>query len=165
MPQFLSRRGGPSGLATPIFSLSSLEPKSLRMVNNHISPSVVCVINRQNIILKYGMRGHFCYIHHGKGRLGAPRRCERDTCPRERKPDAGHEFIPYATISPFSALYAYVTTMHQPFCSIFPSGCGVARNVPSSIQSNLVNIHIHPINPTNSRRASSSTTTPVRKWR
>ena len=26
------RRGGPSGLATPIFSLSSLEPKSLRMV-------------------------------------------------------------------------------------------------------------------------------------
>ena len=26
------RRGGPSGLTTPIFSLSSLEPKSLRMV-------------------------------------------------------------------------------------------------------------------------------------
>src|SRR6185295_4913780 len=26
------RRGGPSGLATPIFSLSSLEPKSLRMI-------------------------------------------------------------------------------------------------------------------------------------
>ena len=58
-----TRRGGPLGLATPIFSLSSLEPKSLRMVifNNHISPSVVCVINRQNIILKYGMRGHFRY--------------------------------------------------------------------------------------------------------
>ena len=29
--------------------------------DNHISPSVVCVINRQNIILKYGMRGHFRY--------------------------------------------------------------------------------------------------------
>ena len=57
------RRGGPSGLATPIFSLSSLEPKSLGMfhLNNHISPSVVCVINRQNNILKYGMRGHFRY--------------------------------------------------------------------------------------------------------
>jgi len=57
------RRCGPSGLATTIFSLSSLEPKSLKMVifNNHISLSVVCVINRQNIILKYGMRGHFRY--------------------------------------------------------------------------------------------------------
>src|SRR6185503_15603046 len=39
MPQFFSlgpksfpRRGGPSGLATPLFSLSSLEPKSLRIV-------------------------------------------------------------------------------------------------------------------------------------
>ena len=30
-------------------------------LNNGISPSVVCVINRQNIILKYGMRGHFRY--------------------------------------------------------------------------------------------------------
>jgi hypothetical protein len=68
-----------------------------------------------------------------KGRLGAPRRCERDTCPGERKPDAGHEFGPYATISPFSALYAYVTTMHQLFCSIFPSGRGVARNLPSTL--------------------------------
>ena len=29
--------------------------------NTYISPSVVCVINRQNIILKYGMRGHFRY--------------------------------------------------------------------------------------------------------
>ena len=57
------RRGGPSGLATPLFSLSSLEPKKPENVhlNNHISQSVVCVINRQNIILKYGMRGHFRY--------------------------------------------------------------------------------------------------------
>ena len=31
-------------------------------LNTYISPSVVCVINRQNIILKYGMRGHFRYI-------------------------------------------------------------------------------------------------------
>jgi len=30
-------------------------------LNTYISPSVVCVINRQNIILKYGMRGHFRY--------------------------------------------------------------------------------------------------------
>jgi len=30
-------------------------------LDNHISPSVACVINRQNIILKYGMRGHFRY--------------------------------------------------------------------------------------------------------
>ena len=30
-------------------------------LNTYISPSVVCVINRQNIILKYSMRGHFRY--------------------------------------------------------------------------------------------------------
>ena len=30
-------------------------------LNTYISPSVVCVINRQNIILKYGMRDHFRY--------------------------------------------------------------------------------------------------------
>ena len=30
-------------------------------LNTYISPSVACVINRQNIILKYGMRGHFRY--------------------------------------------------------------------------------------------------------
>ena len=30
-------------------------------LDNHISPSVVCVVNHQNIILKYGMRGHFRY--------------------------------------------------------------------------------------------------------
>ena len=30
-------------------------------LNTYISPSVVCGINRQNIILKYGMRGHFRY--------------------------------------------------------------------------------------------------------
>src|SRR6185503_14339302 len=30
-------------------------------LNTYISPSVVCVINRQNIILKYGMRCHFRY--------------------------------------------------------------------------------------------------------
>ena len=30
-------------------------------LNTYISPSVVCVINHQNIILKYGMRGHFLY--------------------------------------------------------------------------------------------------------
>ena len=30
-------------------------------LNTYISPSVVCVINRQNIILKYGMRGYFRY--------------------------------------------------------------------------------------------------------
>ena len=30
-------------------------------LNTYICPSVVCVINRQNIILKYGMRGHFRY--------------------------------------------------------------------------------------------------------
>ena len=63
LPVLLNRRGGPLGLATPIFSLSSLEPKLPGNVylNNDISPSVVCVINRQNIILKYGMRGHFRY--------------------------------------------------------------------------------------------------------
>ena len=31
-------------------------------LNIYISPSVVRVINRQNIILKYGMRGHFRYM-------------------------------------------------------------------------------------------------------
>ena len=29
--------------------------------NTYISPSVVCAINRQNIILKYGMRDYFLY--------------------------------------------------------------------------------------------------------
>ena len=42
------RRGGPSGLAMPIFSLSSLEPKSLRMTTNHISLSVVLSFDHQN---------------------------------------------------------------------------------------------------------------------
>ena len=32
-------------------------------LNTYISSSVVCVINRQNIILKYGMRGHFRYTY------------------------------------------------------------------------------------------------------
>ena len=32
-------------------------------LNTYISSSVVCVINRQNIILKYGMRGHFRYSY------------------------------------------------------------------------------------------------------
>ena len=40
-------------------SKSSLD--ALPFLDNHISPSVVCVINRQNIILKYGTRGHFRY--------------------------------------------------------------------------------------------------------
>ena len=40
-------------------------------------------------------------ICHGKGGMRAPGRCGRDTCPRERNPDAGHGFGPYATISPF----------------------------------------------------------------
>ena len=30
-------------------------------LSTHFSPSVVCVIKHQNIILKYGMRGHFHY--------------------------------------------------------------------------------------------------------
>ena len=69
MPQFFlpwteernPRMGGPSGLATPIFSLSSLEPKSLRMVIlTIILVQVLCCLY-QNIILKYGMRGHFRY--------------------------------------------------------------------------------------------------------
>ena len=45
-------------------SLSSLEPKSLRMVIlTIILVQVLCVINRQNIILKYGMRDHFRYTY------------------------------------------------------------------------------------------------------
>ena len=40
-------------------------------------------------------------IRHGKGGLGAPGRCGRDTCPAERKLDAGYGFGPYAIISPF----------------------------------------------------------------
>ena len=40
-------------------------------------------------------------IRHGKGGLRAPGRCGRDTCPGERKLDAGYGFGPYAIISPF----------------------------------------------------------------
>ena len=51
---------GSSGLILPIFSLSSFEPKSLRMIIlTIILVQVLCVINRQNNILKYGMRDHF----------------------------------------------------------------------------------------------------------
>ena len=44
------RRGGPSGLAMPIFSLSSLEPKSLRMVILTIIlvPLIALSIDHQN---------------------------------------------------------------------------------------------------------------------
>ena len=42
-------------------------------------------------------------IRHGKGGMRAPGRCDRDTCPGERKPDAGHEFGLYVIIN------AYVT--------------------------------------------------------
>ena len=41
-------------------------------LNTYISPSVVCVINRQNIILKYGMRGHFCYRREASSRPPSP---------------------------------------------------------------------------------------------
>jgi len=40
-------------------------------------------------------------ICHGKGGLGAPGHCGRDTCLEERKPDARHGFDSYTTISPF----------------------------------------------------------------
>ena len=38
------RRGGPLGLAMPVFPLSSLEPEN-GYLNNHISPSVVLSIS------------------------------------------------------------------------------------------------------------------------
>ena len=52
-------------------------------------------------------------IRHGKRGMRAPGHCRRDTCPGERKPDAGHGFGPYATISLFSRPPAYFSS-----CSI-----------------------------------------------
>ena len=43
-----------------LFILWSYKPDNDHL-NTHFNPSVVCVIKHQDIILKYGMRGHFCY--------------------------------------------------------------------------------------------------------
>ena len=51
------RRGGPSGLATPIFSLSSLEPKSLRMV-------ILTIILVQVLCCIYQSPKHYIEIWH-----------------------------------------------------------------------------------------------------
>ena len=66
---FDHRRGGPSGLATPIFSLSSLEPKSLRMVIlTIILVQVLCVSSiakTPTIITKKRIKqGHKVKHHH-----------------------------------------------------------------------------------------------------
>jgi hypothetical protein len=53
----LDRRGGPSGLATPIFSLSSLEPKSLRMV-------ILTIILFQVLCCLYQSPKHYIEIWH-----------------------------------------------------------------------------------------------------
>ena len=45
------RRGGPSGLATPIFSLSSLEPKILRMI-------ILTIILVSLIVLSFDHQNH-----------------------------------------------------------------------------------------------------------
>ena len=50
-------RGGPSGLATPIFSLSSLEPKSLRMV-------ILTIILVQVLCCLYQSPKHYIEIWH-----------------------------------------------------------------------------------------------------
>src|SRR6185437_11577980 len=51
------RRCGPSGLATPIFSLSSLEPKSLRMV-------ILTIILVQVLCCLYQSPKHYTEIWH-----------------------------------------------------------------------------------------------------
>ena len=51
------RSGGPSGLATPIFSLSSLEPKSLRMV-------ILTIMLVQVLCCLYQSPKHYTEIWH-----------------------------------------------------------------------------------------------------
>src|SRR6185295_17912878 len=66
-------RGGPSGLATPIFSLSSLEPKSLRMI-------ILTLILVQVLCCLYQSPKHYIEIWHERPFL--LQHCSNSATPR-----------------------------------------------------------------------------------